>query len=93
MLPLGIQSVIFFYCDIFHRGLQTYNSRMVCSSVRELSVSWFLYKMAAQNTLRTYDVKTGIFREKKIEFDPSFDVTKCLHQIEIPDLLYVRRVK
>ena len=25
----------------------------------------------------------------KIGFDDSFDVTKCLHQIEIPDLLHM----
>ena len=31
--------------------------------------------------------KKGIFREKKIGFDHSFDVTKCLQQIEMPDLL------
>ena len=45
--------------------------------------------MVAQNTLRKHDVKKGIFREKKIGFDHSFDVTKCLHQIEIPDLLHM----
>ena len=26
--------------------------------------TWFLYKMVAQNTLRTHDVKEGICREK-----------------------------
>ena len=26
--------------------------------------------------------KTGLFREKKIEFDYSFDATKCLQQIK-----------
>ena len=32
--------------------------------------------------------KLGLFLpRKKIRFDDSFDVTKCLHQIEIPDLL------
>ena len=33
--------------------------------------------------------KQGLFFEKKIEFDDSFDVTKCLQQIEMPDLLHV----
>ena len=41
--------------------------------------------MVAQNTLRTHDVKIGIFRPKKIGFDHSFDVTKCFDQIEIPE--------
>ena len=48
--------------------------------------SWFLYQMVAQIMLRTFDVKNGIFR-KNIEFNDSFDVTKCLQQIEIPDSL------
>ena len=29
------------------------------------------------------------FSEKKIEFDDSYDVTKCIWQIEIPDLLHM----
>ena len=29
------------------------------------------------------------FLRKKIGFDDSFDVTKCLQQIEMPDLLHV----
>ena len=33
--------------------------------------------------------KIGILREKKIGFDFSFDVTKCLQQIGMPDLLYM----
>ena len=44
--------------------------------------------MVAHFTLRTYDVDTGFFR-KKIGFDYSFDVTKCLQQIEMPDLLHL----
>ena len=44
--------------------------------------------MVDQNMLRTYQVKY-IFSDKKIEFDYSVDVTKCLHQIEIPDLLHM----
>ena len=36
-----------------------------------------LYKMLAQNMLRTYDINK-VFFEKKIEFDDSVDVTKCL---------------
>ena len=44
--------------------------------------------MVAPLTLRTYDVNKVFFR-KKIEFDDSFDVTKCLQQIEMPDLLHV----
>ena len=42
--------------------------------------------MVAQNMLRTYVVKY-LFSEKKIGFDDSFDLTQCLQQIEIPDLL------
>ena len=45
--------------------------------------------MVAQNTSRTQDAKRGIFREKKTGFDNSFDVTKGLHQIEIPNLLHM----
>ena len=33
--------------------------------------------------------KQGLFPRKKIEFDGSFDVTKCLQQIEMPDLLHM----
>ena len=40
-------------------------------------------------TLRTYDVNKVFFSEKKIGFDDSFDVTNCLQQIEMPDLLHV----
>ena len=47
--------------------------------------TWYLYKMVAQNMLRTYDVKQVILAN--VGFDNSFDVTKCLQQIEIPDLL------
>ena len=35
----------------------------------------------------TCEVKYRLFREKKIGFDNSFDVTKCLQQIKIPGLL------
>ena len=45
----------------------------------------YLYKMVVQNMLSTYE-KKNLFR-KKIGFDNSFDVTKCLQHIEIPDLL------
>ena len=38
--------------------------------------------MVAHFTLRTYDVNKVFFRRKKNEFDDSFDVTKCLQQIE-----------
>ena len=48
--------------------------------------SWYLYEMVAQNMLRTFDVEYDFFREKKIGFDNSFDVTRCIQQIEIPDL-------
>ena len=44
--------------------------------------------MVAYFTLRTNDENNDFFR-KKIGFDDSFDVTKCLHQIERPDLLHV----
>ena len=42
--------------------------------------------IAAQNMLRTFDVK---FPKKIFGFDDSFDITKCLQQIEIPDLLHM----
>ena len=45
--------------------------------------------MVAHFTLRTYDVIKVSFSKKKIKFDDSFDVTKCLQQIEMPDLLHV----
>ena len=48
----------------------------------------YLYKMVAQNLLRTYD-ENYVFTEKKIGFDDSFDVTKCLQIIEMPDLLHM----
>ena len=44
--------------------------------------------MVAHFILRTYDVNKAFF-QKKIEFDESFNVTKCLQQIEMPDLLHV----
>ena len=47
-----------------------------------------LNEKIAQNMLRTYDVKYG-FSNKKFGFDDSFDVTKCLQQIEMPDLLHM----
>ena len=49
---------------------------------------WHLYEMVVQNMLRTYDVK-GLFREKKIGFEVSFDVTKCFQQIKMPDLVHM----
>ena len=45
--------------------------------------------MVAQKMLRMYDVRK-VFSEKKVGFDDSFDVTKCLQQIEMPDLLHMR---
>ena len=42
--------------------------------------------MVAHFTLRAYDVSKVFFRKK---FDDSFDVTKCLQQIEMPDLLHI----
>ena len=44
--------------------------------------------MVAHFTWRTYDVYKVFFR-KKIRFDDSFDVTKCLQKIENPDLLHM----
>ena len=44
--------------------------------------------MIAHFMLRTYD-ENKVFFDKKIEFDDSFDVTKCLQQIEMPDLLHL----
>ena len=46
-----------------------------------------LYQMVAHFTLRKNDENQ--VSEKKIGFDNSFDVIKCLQQIEIPDLLHV----
>ena len=45
--------------------------------------------MVAHFTLRTNDENMVFFREKKIGFDDSFDVTKRLQQIETSDLLHV----
>ena len=45
-------------------------------------------KMVAQNMLHAYDVKQ-VFSETFFGFDESFDVTKCLQQIETPDLLHM----
>ena len=45
--------------------------------------------MVANFTLRTNDENKVFFREKKIGFDVSFDVTKCIQQIEMSDLLNV----
>ena len=44
--------------------------------------------MVAQNMLRMFDVKKGLFR-KKPGFDDISDVTKCLQQIELPDFLHM----
>ena len=44
--------------------------------------------MVPHFTLRTY-VVNKVFLRKKIGFDDSFDVVKCLQQIEIPDLLHM----
>ena len=44
--------------------------------------------MVAQKMLRKYDVKK-VYSEKKIGFDDSFDVNKCIIQIEIPALLFM----
>ena len=43
--------------------------------------------MVAQNKLRTYEIKK-VFAKKKRFYD-SFYVTKCLQQIEIPDILHI----
>ena len=66
-----------------------FKRRKYINNAITLIAAWFLYQMVAHNTLRTHDVKRPIFREKKLGFDHSFHVTKCLHHIEIPDLLYV----
>ena len=49
---------------------------------------WFLDYMVAQFTLRTHEGK-WVFSGKNTRFDDPFDVTKCLQQIEKPDLLHV----
>ena len=48
----------------------------------------YLYNMVAQKKLRTHYVKQ-VFSEKGIGFDDSFDVPKCLQQIEMPDLVHM----
>ena len=53
--------------------------RIIPGSPHGFYIRWFL------NYLRTYDVNI----RKKTGFDDSFDVTKCVQQIEMPDLLYV----
>ena len=45
-------------------------------------------RMVAQFMLRTYDVK-WVISEKIFGFDDFFDLTKCLRQIEISDLLHM----
>ena len=50
----------------------------------KVSKPWFLYQMVAHFMLRTGD-EIKVFFRKKIGFDDSFDVTKCLKQIEMPD--------
>ena len=45
--------------------------------------------MVAQNMLRTYEVKCVFCEKKKSGLDDSFDVTKRLQYIEIPDLLHM----
>ena len=50
--------------------------------------AWYLYKMVAQNMLRTY-VENRIFSENNFGFDDSFDVTKCLQQIEMSGILHM----
>ena len=44
--------------------------------------------MVAQNMIRIHKIKIGLCR-KKFGFKDSFDVTKCLQQIEIPVLLHM----
>ena len=44
---------------------------------------WYVYKMVAQNMLRT------MCFQKKIWFDNSFDVTKCLQPIKTSELLHM----
>ena len=49
----------------------------------EVKAWFFLYEMGA------HDVNKVFFQEKKIGYDDSFGVTKCLQQIEMRDLLHV----
>ena len=44
--------------------------------------------MVALNMSRTYDVK-WVISKKRIGFDDFFDVTECLQQIAIPNLLHM----
>ena len=46
-------------------------------------IRWLLISRCARM------MKTRSFPEKNIGFDDSFDVIKCLQQIEKPDLLHV----
>ena len=66
----------------------------LCSPLREgphtgvFTEIMVFIKMVAHFTLRTYDVNK-VFSEKQMGFDDSFDVTKCLQQFEMLDLLNV----
>ena len=48
--------------------------------------------MVAHFRLRTYDANKVFFREKKIGFDYSFGVTKCLQQIEMSDCVRIKKM-
>ena len=45
--------------------------------------------MVAQNMFCTYNKYNRSFPKKKVGFDDAIDVTKCLQQIEIRDLLNI----
>ena len=54
------------------------------------SQTWYLNKMVAQNKLRMYDVKYVFSEEITSDLTTlSIDVTICLQQIEMPDLIHM----
>ena len=71
-----------------------YNIKKICSGpylqggrIGYRLLHGFYIRWLLISPLRTNDDNKVFFWRKKIGFDDSFDVTKCLQQIEIPDLL------
>ena len=67
-----------------HHSVSTALSKSENTTERGKGDAWYLYQMVVYFMLRTYDINQVFFR-----FDDSFVVTKCLQQIEMPDLLHV----
>ena len=59
-----------------------------CRNVFALSTKVFIIDGCSIHVAHVW-CKQGLFpKKKKIGFDDSFDVTKCLQQIEMPDLFH-----